>query len=119
MNAPRGETVTLKEYVDALLTERDKRHDQRDHFNEIQLATARGELREKLGYLNELRGNVATKEQLEALALRFDGIKSTLDAIGGGTQTQWKIWLTIVAGITAAGVLFGIAGFVLAHSGVS
>lgn len=114
----RGETVTLKEYVDALLDERDKRHDQRDHFNELQLATARGELREKLGYLNELRGNVATKDQMEAITVRISDMKSTLDGLGGGNRAAWKFWAAIVAAVATAGVLFGIAGFVLAHTGV-
>lgn len=112
-----GKTVTLKQYVDALLRERDKRHDQRDRFMEKGIDAALVSINQRLGLLNELRGDVATKAQLEVMSLRISDVKSTLDGIGGGSQARWKIWAVVVASVTIAGVLFGIAGFILAHSG--
>lgn len=112
------EDVPLKEYVDALLAERDLRHDLRERFMEKAVDTALVSINQRLGLLNELRQGVATKEQLEALSQRFDEIKATLDAIGGGAKAQWKFWAVLIASVTMGGVLLSIAGFILAHSGV-
>lgn len=110
------ETVTLKEYTDALLAERDKRHTQRDHFLERSIDTALVSLNKRLDLLNELRGNVATREQMDAVGLRVSDMKSTLDIIAGTSTGKAQSWAVLIASIVAVGALCGIAGFFLSQS---
>jgi len=111
--------ITVKQHFDALLRERDKRHRQRDALMGRAIETALASLNKRLDLLNELRGNVATREQLDAVTLRMTDLKSTLDLLAGANTGKDKTWAVIVSATVVAGVLFGIAGFFLAHLGAS
>jgi hypothetical protein len=61
--------------------------------------------------LNELRNGVATREQLEALAQRYDDLKTRLDKIEGRTTGVSASWGIIAA---VVGAMIGIGGLVIA-----
>lgn len=65
---------TLKEHYDAFFIEKDKA-----------LNAALTSLNERLGLLNELRGGVATKEEIKALEKIVDDLKASRDTgVGKG-----------------------------------
>lgn len=68
-------TDTLKEYYDGILKEKDKA-----------LNAALVSLNDRLGLLNELRGGVATKEEIRALEKMVDDLKSSRDTGAGKNE---------------------------------
>lgn len=112
------ESVSVRDYVDALLNERDKRHTQRDHFVEKAIDTALVSINQRLALLNELRANVATKDQLISTDARISDIKSSLDVIAGMTTGKGRSWALLVTIVSVTAGLSIIVGFILAHIGV-
>jgi hypothetical protein len=89
-----GETVSLKEYMDALLRERS-----------TQVETALSSINQRLALLNELRGNVATRDQLEAINTRLTDLTARIQ---GKTSAVAQSWAVLVGAVTIAGVVGGI-----------
>lgn len=85
-----AESVSLREYVDAILKERS-----------AQVETALASINQRLALLNELRGNVATRDQLEDLRARIERSEGK----SGGMQQSWLI---LVGAVTIAGVIGAI-----------
>ncbi|HEX3124320.1 MAG TPA: hypothetical protein VHQ21_13555 [Rhodanobacteraceae bacterium] len=81
-----GEHVSLRDYFEAVLRERDKA---------ISVALESNEKR--LDALNELRGDVATKTQLDALKERLD----RMEGRSGGFKDGWG-WIVGAAGVAFA-----------------
>jgi len=87
--------VSLRDYFEALLHERDKAITTQLDANE-----------KRLGTLNELRGNVATKDELQALSQRVTDMKERIDRMDGRSTGLKDGWGWIVG---AAGVAFAAA----------
>lgn len=106
-----GDSVPLLKHINALLSERDKRQEQRFRGTEKAIKKAEASVNKRLDLLNELRGNVATRDQLDAMAQRVADMKTTLDTIAGRSGGKWQSWLVLVAAVATAGVLFAIASY--------
>ena len=88
------ETVSLRDYVDAIFAERGK-----------QVNTALDSINDRLKLLNELRGNVATRDQLEAMNQRLTDLTARIQGKGAGIAQSWGV---LVSAITIAGVIGAI-----------
>ena len=84
------ETVPLRDYVDAILRERDKA-----------IATALESNEKRLAALNELRGDVATKTQMDALKERMD----RMEGRAGGLRDGWGWVIGAVGALMAIGTM--------------
>jgi len=89
-----GEMVPILHYVD-------KRFDERQN----QVGTALDSINDRLKLLNELRGNVATRDQLEAINTRLTDLTARIQGKGAGIAQSWGI---LVSAITIAGVIGAI-----------
>jgi hypothetical protein len=114
---PRG-GVSLLEHILALLAEMDLRYQQRFDAQNTALDAARLAAKEgvttaltaaekavtkaeiatenRLTLLNELRAGVATREQLDAIALRVEDLKARVDRFEGkssGASLSWAMML--------------------------
>ncbi|HEX3124004.1 MAG TPA: hypothetical protein VHQ21_11955 [Rhodanobacteraceae bacterium] len=81
-----GEVVSLRDYFEAVLRERDKA-----------ITAALDQNEKRLAALNELRGDVATKTQLDALKERLD----RMEGRSGGFKDGWG-WIVGAAGVAFA-----------------
>lgn len=86
---------TLKAHYDQILKEKDKA-----------LNAALVSLNDRLGLLNELRGGVATKEEIRALEKMVDDLKSSRDTGAGKSEGYAKFLGWIAFGITLLLFLF-------------
>lgn len=101
------DSVSLKEYID-------KRFDNSDRAVQAALAAqekailkAEVAAEERFKLLNELRGGVATKAELEALIKVVDELKDRInrgEGKGSGFSDSWKILLGALSG---AAVIYG------------
>jgi len=88
------------------MDERDKRYEQRFKAQQIALKEATKELKGRLSLLNELRSNVATKDEVEALRERVTEISGrvyTADGTVTGKSASW-VAITALAGLVIAAV---------------
>jgi hypothetical protein len=101
------DTVSLREYLEAILSEREKRNQQRFDSQLQAVKEAETTINGRLALLNELRGDVATKGQLQAAEQRIQDIVSRLDKLdghGSGTAAVWArlVSLAVVVSATVA-----------------
>ena len=90
-------TISLREYVEAMFAERDKA---------VHAALESNERR--LDALNELRADVATKTQLDAVNTRVNDLKERMDRMSGrssGLSDGWG-WVAGALGLLLAGASF-------------
>lgn len=96
-----------------LMDERDKRYEQRFQSQQRALVEAKEDLGERLTLLNELRGDVATKTDVQALEKIIDALRTQItdirerqsarDGRGAGMTAGW--------GILVAAALLAVAIF--------
>ena len=109
--------VTLKRYLLEMLREKDKRDRQRflaqkealtAAFQSAKEAVTKAEnaAEKRFELLNELRGGVATKEQLEAVEKRMNDLKERMDRADGRSGGMKDGWGWVVG---AAGIAFAVA----------
>ena len=91
--------VSLKEHVDALLREKDRYIDAMLRERDKAITSALEQNEKRLAALNELRGDVATKTQVEALKERID----RTEGHSGGLRDGWG-WIVGVIGILVGGI---------------
>ena len=89
--------VTLKEHIEKILAEHDKA-----------LEAALESLNQRLSLLNELRGGVATKEEVKALEKVIDDLKASRDK----TEGKYAGVRELIAWVLAA---IAIAGFIIKY----
>lgn len=89
-----AESVPLLHYIDTRFEERRQ-----------QVETALNSINQRLGLLNELRGNVATRDQLESMNQRLTDLTARIQGRGAGIQQSWLI---LVGAVTIAGVIGAI-----------
>jgi hypothetical protein len=85
--------TTLKEHIEALLSERDKA-----------LKAALVSINDRLKLLNELRGGVATKDEVKALDKIVEDLKTRLDRTegrGAGYSQSWAVFAAIATLVIA------------------
>ena len=104
--------VTLREHFEAILIERDKRNEQRFQSQGEAVRKAESALNSRLDLLNELRGDVATKSQIQATDQRVQDIVSRLDRIEGKSS---GISSSLVMAISIATLLAGAIGLYFKH----
>jgi len=103
-----NETVTLREHFEALLEAADLRYAQRFNATEAAITKAETSLDRRISLLNELRGGVATREQLEAAVQRIEDLTGRLNRSEGRSGGFQQSWLVIVGAVTIAGIIGGI-----------
>jgi len=113
---------TDREYFEALLVERDRRYQQRFEERDVRFqqrfdaqseaikaAMAAAEksadkvergAEQRFALLNELRGNVATKEQFEAMDKRVNAIEARLEGITGSKQGLNQGWVYLLGAVS-------------------
>jgi uncharacterized protein YceH (UPF0502 family) len=89
--------VALRDFVISIIDERDKRYEQRFKGQEIALIKAERELKARLTLLNELRGNVATKDQLHVFHQLLNEVKARLDRIEGRKTGSSLMLVTLIS----------------------
>jgi hypothetical protein len=92
-----ADTVSLRDYVDAMFHERGG-----------QVETALASINQRLALLNELRSNVATKEQLDATHERITELRARIERMDGRSGGILQSWAFLVGAITIAGVIGAI-----------
>jgi hypothetical protein len=88
------------DYIEMLISENDKRYEQRFRAQEKSVETALTSADKRLDLLNELRSGVATKDQLDSLAARVVRIEEQ--------KASWASVGSIVVGI------FGVIAVIVA-----
>jgi len=89
--------VSLKEYFERILNERDKALD-----------AALVSINERLKLLNELRGGVATKEQLIALEKVLSELKDRFNQTEGKSAGLDKGWVLLIGFVALVGGIIAI-----------
>jgi hypothetical protein len=109
--APPALGVSVLDHVMAILSERDTRYQQRFDAQTTAIAAAMAAagsaadktdvaIDKRLDLLNELRGNVATKDEVNALEKLVNVLTSRLERIearGAGLNDGWKYLIGAVA----------------------
>lgn len=121
----------LKAHYDVVLALRDRLHDERDRrYTEVaqgialNVMTTKDEANERFKLLNELRGGVATKEEIAALEkivelLRADlGLvqQSVVGIMKRGEGVSSTVVVMIAGGSLLLGVIGALAGWALGSS---
>jgi hypothetical protein len=88
------------DYIEMLIKENDIRYEQRFLAQEKSVQTALTSADKRLDLLNELRGGVATKDQLDSLAARVVRIEEQ--------KTAWASVGSIIVGV------FGVVAVIVA-----
>jgi hypothetical protein len=96
-----SDTVSLREYFEAILREREKALSVALEANESKVRTALESNEKRLAALNELRGDVATKTQYEAIKERMD----RMEGRSGGFKDQWGWIIGAIGAMVAIGSL--------------
>jgi len=103
-----GESIPLREHFEALLAAADLRYEQRFSATEGAISKAETSLDRRISLLNELRGGVATREQLEAAVQRIEDLTGRLNRSEGRSGGIQQGWIVLVGAVTIAGVIGGI-----------
>ena len=99
---------SLKEHIEKIFEEKDKAISTALSSQEKAILKAETAAERRFELLNELRGGVATKEQLEAVEKRVTDHQTRLDTIQGRDSGKDISW----------GKLLGAAGFVSTLLGI-
>ena len=102
------EKISLKEYFEKILKELDIRYEQRFQAQKEAITKAETSFDYRIGLLNELRGGVATKDQLEALKQHLDELKGRLDRQDGRSTGFKEGWGILVGIAVVSGSVVGI-----------
>jgi polyhydroxyalkanoate synthesis regulator phasin len=102
-----GEAEHLRDVID----ERDKRYEQRFQASEKALAEAKTSIDSRLDLLNELRGGVATKPEIEALEKIIDALRGQVADLRDrlGNRDGRSAGMTAGWGILVGAVLLALA----------
>src|ERR1700679_4024465 len=93
-----GDSVSLREYFEAILHEREGRYQERFNSQANAINKAEEALGARLNLLNELRSGVATKEQLDAVGEKTSDLAERLNRMEGrsaGNSANIATFLTI------------------------
>ena len=100
------ETIPLRDHIEAILVEKDKRYDARFVAQGDAIDKATSALDSKLHDLNDLRGDMSPKSELRALEQRVldltDRFNKTEGRSGG---INWTVGLGIAIGTLAAALI--------------
>jgi hypothetical protein len=111
--------ITIREYFEAILAERDIRYGERFQAQERELITAKAELDARLGLLNELRGNVLTREEYnakhETLVAELTVLRDRMNRSEGKGSGYNAAWLIAVAIITILVAIAAVIVVVVVH----
>lgn len=88
----RQARITLERHLDAILTEKERRYEQRWASQQEAIDKAEKSIGERLNLLNELREDVVTTGQFDSLAERVHDIKARLDKIEGSGVGKNAFW---------------------------
>lgn len=99
---------TLKEHFEKILAEKDKAVSTALDSQEKAILKAEAAAERRFELLNELRGGVATKEQIDALDKRVTDHQTRLDTVQGRDSGKEISW----------GKLLGAAGFISTLLGI-
>jgi hypothetical protein len=103
-------SVTDIEHLRIIMDERDKRYEQRFLAQETALGEAKHGIEARLVLLNELRADVATKAEVDALEKLLGPIVSRLDRMEGkssGLNAGWAILLAVVTLVIGVYAVWG------------
>jgi len=101
-------TENLKEYFERILDEKDKALTAaliavKEENQKTELAAEK-----RFELLNELRGDVATKAEVHALATIVDDLKTRLDTLQGRSSGLFQGWGILIGAIGLIGGVIGI-----------
>ncbi len=102
------EEISLKEYFEKILDEKEKHQETLDRGRDKALLAALAALNERLGLLNELRSGVATKDEIRALDKTLGELKTRLDKTEGSGAGIQKFIGWVIAAIAVVGFIIAI-----------
>jgi hypothetical protein len=95
-------SITLKEHFKVILKEKDRYLSSMLRERDKAIRTALKQTEKRLVALNELRGDVATKGQVEAIKERLD----RMDGRSGGIKDWWGWIIAMIMAGVAIGTLY-------------
>jgi hypothetical protein len=106
--AENSDNISLRDYVDVRFTAQERAVSAAMAASEKAIDKAERTTGERLVLLNELRGTVPTREEFQALQMRFDDLKAKLDKMEGKSTGANALW----------GYALGVAGFLASIAAV-